>query len=259
MKFARYFSTTSLSLPQLTNHTSCRPLSNRGIEATRLFLENRKYYRKDEGSSAALRRWIPRLPMDFASTPVLANDAVRLEPLGHEHHDGLIAAASDGQLWRNWFTSIPSPESMQREIQRRLTLQQQDQMAPWAVMDPDSGSPLGMTTYMNLDARHRRVEVGSTWLAKSAQGTRINPGMKMLMLERAFTELGCIAVEFRTHWHNRQSRASISRLGAKQDGVLRRHQIMDNGTVRDTVVFSILDSEWPAVREGLFRRLEDSS
>lgn len=113
-----------------------------------------------------------------------------------------------------------------------------------------------MTTYMNLDAPNRRLEIGSTWLAKSAHGSAVNPGMKLLMLERAFTDLGCIAVEFRTHWHNHQSRASITRLGAKQDGVLRSHKIMDNGTVRDTVVFSILDSEWPAVREGLNHRLE---
>lgn len=194
--------------------------------------------------------------MDFAAIPVLANDAARLEPLSYEHHDGLVAASSDGQLWRTWFTSVPSPEDMEQEIRRRTSLQQQSQMAPWAVVDPGTGGVLGMTTYMNLDAPNRRLEIGSTWLAKSAHGSAVNPGMKLLMLERAFTDLGCIAVEFRTHWHNHQSRASITRLGAKQDGVLRSHKIMDNGTVRDTVVFSILDSEWPSVREGLNHRLE---
>ena len=194
--------------------------------------------------------------MDFAATPVLANDAIRLEPLSPEHHDGLVAAASDGELWRTWFTSVPSPETMQQEIRRRTTLQQQGQMAPWAVVDPGTGGVLGMTTYMNLDAPNRRLEIGSTWLKQSAHGSAVNPGMKLLMLERAFTDLGCIAVEFRTHWHNHQSRSSITRLGAKQDGVLRSHRIMGNGTVRDTVVFSILDSEWPAVRESLNHRLE---
>ena len=194
--------------------------------------------------------------MDFAATPMLTNDAGRLEPLSQEHHDGLVAASSDGQLWRTWFTSVPSPEDMEQEIRRRTSLQQQSQMAPWAVVDPGPGGALGMTTYMNLDAPNRRLEIGSTWLAKSAHGSAVNPGMKLLMLERAFTDLGCIAVEFRTHWHNHQSRSSITRLGAKQDGVLRSHRIMGNGTVRDTVVFSILDSEWPAVRESLNHRLE---
>ena len=115
---------------------------------------------------------------------------------------------------------------------------------------------MGMTTFMNLDPGNRRLEIGSTWLGRAAQGTGINPAMKLLMLQRAFEQLRCIATELRTHWHNHQSRAAISRLGAKQDGVLRNHTIFENGIVRDTVVFSILDSEWPAVRAGLEHRVQ---
>lgn len=194
--------------------------------------------------------------MDFADTPVLVNDDVRLEQLSADHHDDLVAAASNGELWRTWYSSVPSPQTMHAEIERRLTLQQQGEMAPWAVVDPTAGGAVGMTTYMHLDAPNRRLEIGSTWLGGTAQGTRINPAMKLLMLQRAFTDLDCLAVEFRTHWHNHQSRAAISRLGAKQDGVLRNHQVMANGTLRDTVVFSILNDEWPAVRQGLLHRLE---
>lgn len=114
---------------------------------------------------------------------------------------------------------------------------------------------MGMTTYLNLDPANRRLEIGSTWLGAQAQGTKINPASKLLLLDRAFEDLGCIAVEFRTHWHNHQSRAAIARLGAKQDGVLRNHTIFENGTIRDTVVFSIIESEWPTVRYGLTERL----
>lgn len=112
-----------------------------------------------------------------------------------------------------------------------------------------------MTTYLNLEPANRRLEIGSTWIGSTAQGTGINAAAKMLLLERAFEELDCIAVEFRTHWHNHQSRRAIERLGAKQDGVLRNHTIFDNGTVRDTVVFSIIAAEWPTVKFGLAERL----
>ena len=141
-------------------------------------------------------------------------------------------------------------------IERRLELQAAGRMAPWAVISRASGLAVGMTTYMNIDASNRRVEIGSTWLGRDAQGTGVNPAAKLLLLARAFDDLGCIAVEFRTHWHNAQSRAAIARLGAKQDGVLRNHQLWRNGTLRDTVVFSIIDSKWPAVRQGLVARLE---
>ncbi len=134
------------------------------------------------------------------------------------------------------------------EIERRLQKQAEGDIAAWAVVERRTGSAVGMTTYLNFDLAHRRLEIGSTWLGQKVQGTGINPAMKLLLLQRAFEELGCIAVEFRTHWHNHQSRAAIARLGAKQDGVLRNHRILPDGTLRDTVVFSILDSEWPAVK-----------
>nr|WP_231637260.1 GNAT family protein [Microbacterium sp. No. 7] len=193
--------------------------------------------------------------------PVLQNDPalqttpVRLEPLSRGHHDDLVAAVSDGELWRAWFTHVPSPDAMAAAIEAKLAQHRAGTTAPWAIVDPRTDRAVGMTTYLNIDAAHRRLEIGSTWIARSAQGTGINPAAKLLLLRRAFDDLGCIAVEFRTHWHNRQSRAAIAKLGAKQDGVLRNHRILDNGTVRDTVVFSIIDREWPTVRLALTERL----
>ena len=195
-------------------------------------------------------------PADFAATPVLEHPLVRLEPLSHGHREDLAVAVEPGELWRTWYTRIPAPEAMSAEIDRRLNLKVDAAMAPYAVVDPATGSAVGMTTFMNLDPGNRRLEIGSTWLGRAAQGTGINPAMKLLMLQRAFEQLRCIATELRTHWHNHQSRAAISRLGAKQDGVLRNHTIFENGIVRDTVVFSILDSEWPAVRAGLEHRVQ---
>lgn len=193
--------------------------------------------------------------MSFSATPLLEHPLVRLEPLGHGHADELAAASATGDLWHTWYTTIPEPDAMAAEIDRRIALQEAGSMAPWAVVDAASGSAVGMTTFMNLDPDNRRLEIGSTWLARGAQGTGINPAAKSLLLTRAFDDLDCIAVEFRTHWHNHQSRAAIARLGAKQDGVLRNHQLWRDGTLRDTVVFSITDAEWPAVRAGLQARL----
>lgn len=194
--------------------------------------------------------------MTFSQTPVLENRWVRLEPLSQEHAERLADAVRIGDLWKTWYTAIPGPEDMAAEIDRRLGLQADGRMAPWAIVSPASGRAVGMTTYMNIDSVNRRVEIGSTWLGRQAQGTAVNPAMKLLMLERAFGELDCIAVELRTHWHNVQSRAAIAKLGAKQDGVLRNHQVGLNGTLRDTVVFSIIDGEWPTVRQGLLARLD---
>nr|WP_255622655.1 GNAT family protein [Tessaracoccus sp. OS52] len=171
------------------------------------------------------------------------------------HRDDLAEAVAVEDLGRTWYTRIPSPDAMAAEIDRRLALKADGKMAPWAVVDPGSGKAVGMTTYMNLDPDNRRLEIGSTWLGRATQGTRINPATKLLLLGRAFDDLGCIAVEFRTHWHNRQSRAAIEKLGAKQDGVLRNHVIFPDGHVRDTVVYSVIDGEWPAVRAGLRARL----
>lgn len=193
--------------------------------------------------------------MDFAATPVLENDIVRLEPLRPAHSDDLAAAVAADDLWRTWYTRIPAPERMAEEIERRLAEQEAGRMAPWAVVDVASGRAVGMTTYLHIEPEHRRVEIGSTWLGAAAQGTGINPAAKLLLLERAFDVLSCICVQLCTHWHNHQSRAAIARLGAKQDGVLRSHAIFPDGHVRDTVVFSIIEPEWPAVRLGLEARL----
>ncbi|OOP61095.1 N-acetyltransferase [Arthrobacter sp. SRS-W-1-2016] len=180
---------------------------------------------------------------------------VTLEPLSTEHHDGLVDAAKDGELWKLWYTSVPTPEGMAAEIDRRLGLQEQGSMLPFATRSKADGKLIGMTTYMNIDAATPRVEIGSTWNASSAQGSGSNPDSKLLLLGHAFETLGCPAVEFRTHWLNHQSREAIARLGAKQDGVLRSHSRTVDGVLRDTVVFSILEHEWPAVRTGLEFRL----
>ena len=190
----------------------------------------------------------------------LTGKYVVLEPLGHEHHNGLVAAALDGELWKLWYTSVPTPDGMAAEIDRRLALQKQGSMLPFAtrLIDPATGGPgrvIGMTTYMNIDADTPRVEIGSTWNAASVHGSGSNPDAKLLLLRHAFESLGCPAVEFRTHLLNHQSREAIARLGAKQDGVLRSHIRSKDGTLRDTVVYSILEHEWPMVRSGLEFRL----
>ncbi|MET3434663.1 N-acetyltransferase [Herbaspirillum seropedicae] len=189
--------------------------------------------------------------MQFLSPITLKGQFATIEPLHPEHHDALIAAVSDGKLWKLWYTAIPKPENMRAEIERRLHLQQQGSMLPFVIRRNDTGALCGMTTYMNADSVHRRVEIGSTWYAASAQRTGINTECKLMMLTHAFEDMHCIAVEFRTHWMNQQSRAAIARLGAKQDGVLRNHMRMPDGSYRDTVVFSIIESEWPTVRRHL--------
>jgi len=197
-------------------------------------------------------------------TPVtLVGKYVVLEPLRPDHHDGLVAAAQDGELWNLWYTSVPTPDGMAAEIDRRLALQESGSMLPFTtrLRDAVTGEPgrvIGMTTYMNIDAAVPRVEIGSTWNALSAQGTGTNPDSKLLLLQHAFDTLGCPAVEFRTHWMNFQSREAIARLGAKQDGVLRSHTRMRDGSLRDTVVFSILVGEWPMVRAALTLRVAKS-
>lgn len=184
---------------------------------------------------------------------LLEGPTVRLEPLEPRHAGDLALAAADGDVWRKWTTRIPAPDEVPAEIDARLAAHAAGRIVPWAVVT--GGRAVGMTTYWATDAANRRLEIGATWLGASAQGTRTNPEAKLLLLSRAFDVLDCIAVEFRTHFHNRQSRAAIERLGAKLDGVLRNHQIGRDGTLRDTVVYSILASEWPAVRLGLLDRL----
>ena len=190
------------------------------------------------------------------SPVTLTGERVTLEPLSHEHHDDLVEAVRDGRLWELWYTSVPTPEGMAAEIDARLAQQAAGTMLPFAMRRNDTGRVVGMTTFMNIEADVPRLEIGSTWTAASAQRTGLNAEAKLLLLGHAFDVLGCLAVEFRTHWHNHQSRTAIARLGAKQDGVLRNHRRMPDGSLRDTVVFSILDSEWPAVRNGLRHRLD---
>ncbi|WP_341395617.1 GNAT family N-acetyltransferase [Arthrobacter sp. G119Y2] len=197
-------------------------------------------------------------PPSFLVPVPLAGAHVALEPLSPDHVPGLIEAVKDGELWNTWYTRIPSPDGMAHEVEARLARQAAGSVVPWAIRRTDTGALCGMTTYLNVRAENRRLEIGSTWLAASAQRTPINTEAKLLLLTRAFEDLDCIAVEFRTHWHNHQSRAAIARLGAKQDGVLRNHEIWRDGTLRDTVVFSIIKSEWPTVRLALASRLARS-
>jgi RimJ/RimL family protein N-acetyltransferase len=197
--------------------------------------------------------------MAFLDPVRLTGDLVTLEPLNPEHHDELVTAASDGRLWELWYTSVPSPATMRADIAAKLAEQAEGTRLPFTVRRNDTGVAVGMTTYLNVEADVPRLEIGSTWTAVSAQRTGVNAESKLLLLAHAFEVLGCLAVEFRTHWHNRQSRAAIERLGAKQDGILRQHRRMADGSLRDTVVFSIIDSEWPAVRNGLRARLGRSA
>ena len=172
--------------------------------------------------------------------------------------DGLTEAVRDGELWKLWYTFIPKAEDMPKEIDRRLGLQASGSMLPFTVFDAD-GKIAGMSTYMNVDAANRRVEIGSTWYAKRVQRSALNTQCKLLLLGHAFEKLDCIAVEFRTHFFNQQSRRGIERLGAKQDGILRNHQIAPNGTLRDTVVYSIIASEWPTAKVHLTYQLNEKA
>src|SRR5215813_5216021 len=194
--------------------------------------------------------------MPWLEPVTLRGAHARLEPLSSDHYDGLIEAVKDGELWKLWYTFVPTPDSMTKEIDRRLGLQQAGSMLPFTVFDA-VGTISGMSTYMNVDAANRRVEIGSTWYARRVQRSALNTQCKLLLLTHAFETLDCIAVEFRTHFFNHQSRRGIERLGAKQDGTLRSHQIAPNGTLRDTVVYSIIASEWPTVKAHLNYQLNE--
>lgn len=186
----------------------------------------------------------------------LSGRHVELVPLERRHHDGLVEAVKDGTLWRLWYTSIPEPEAMAAEIDRRLGLQAAGAMLPFTVIERATGQVVGMTTYMNIDLQGPRLEIGSTWYAARVQRTPLNTEAKLLLLSHAFDDLDCLAVEFRTHFLNHQSRRAIERLGAKLDGILRQHSRMRDGTLRDTCVYSIIASEWPTVRAALNWNLE---
>jgi N-acetyltransferase len=178
---------------------------------------------------------------------------VCLEPLGSQHEATLRVAAADGDLSQLWYTTVPTPDGIAQEITRRLGLQAAGTMLPFAVLK--DGKAVGMTTYMNIDAGTKRVEIGSTWYSKSVQRTPLNTECKLMLLTHAFETLNCVAVEFRTHFMNFQSREAIAKIGAKQDGILRNHLRTSNGELRDTVVFSIIAPEWPTVKAHLQFRL----
>ncbi|HWU99062.1 MAG TPA: GNAT family protein [Oxalicibacterium sp.] len=194
--------------------------------------------------------------MHFLDQVTLVGKRVTLEPLTEAHHDALVSAAADGELWKLWYTTVASPDDMRAYIATALDLRQKQSALPFVIRDNRTGHIVGSTRYMNVDGLNRRVEIGSTWHAASAQRTGINREAKLLLLTHAFETLYCIAVEFRTHWLNHQSRNAIAALGAKQDGVLRNHQRLADGSFRDTVVFSIIESEWPAVKNHLRHGLE---
>jgi N-acetyltransferase len=189
--------------------------------------------------------------MAWLEPVTLRGNHVALEPLDLHHCDELIESVEDGELYKLWYTSVPSPQMMAQEISRRLDQQSAGSWLPFAVIDNASGKASGMTNYMNVDAANRRLEIGGTWYRRNMQRTGANTQAKLLLLGHAFEALNCIAVEFRTHFFNHQSRRAIERLGAKLDGILRSHQIAPNGTLRDTCVYSIIASEWPAVKAHL--------
>ena len=192
----------------------------------------------------------------FVEPVRLAGAHAILDPLALDDEDAIRRAAADGRLWELWYTSVPPPERTRSWIEAALEMRERQGALPFAVRDAASGEVVGSTRYINVDAANRRLEIGHTWYAKRAQRTAINTECKSMLLLHAFETLGCIAVEFRTHWFNFASRAAIARLGAKQDGVLRNHQVLADGSKRDTVVFSVIDNEWPAVKRHLRFQLD---
>lgn len=193
-------------------------------------------------------KWFTDIELGAGSVslrPMVASDAV-----------ALVDAAADGQLWELWYTQVPSADTVEQYVSFALAEKAAGRALPFVVLDADSGEVIGSTRYCNAEPEHRRLEIGYTWYASRYQRTPVNSQCKLLLLEHAFEVLGAVAVEFRTHWHNQRSRQAIARLGAKQDGVLRNHRIEADGARRDTVVFSILDSEWPAVAKALRFRLQ---
>src|SRR5258705_10552796 len=195
------------------------------------------------------KRWIEPI--------MLSGSNFILEPLSPEHLEGMIAAVKDGELWNLWFTSIPSPEKAEAYIKTALDMRENAGAMPFIVRDRETNKIIGCTRYFNVDEVNQRLEIGHTWYAESYQRTAVNTESKYLLLAHAFEKLEAIAVEFRTHWHNHKSRAAIARLGAKQDGVFRNYTKSADGVYRDTVVFSIINLEWPAVKQSLKFKLNN--
>jgi RimJ/RimL family protein N-acetyltransferase len=208
------------------------------------------------GDAGGLAGGQPGFVSDFVEPVTLTGQSwVSLEPLAREHIPEITAAAADGELGSLWFTSAPKAEAVEHWVDMRLASQKPDEGLTFVVRGLD-GTLIGSSSYLHVDAANRRLEIGNTWYMASARRSGVNAETKLLMLGHAFDELGCVAVEFRTHFFNFTSRAAIERLGAKLDGVLRSHQVLPDGSRRDTVVYSILDIEWPAVRNNLRYRLD---
>jgi len=185
----------------------------------------------------------------------LKGDSVEIVPMASSHRDDLVKAASDGELWNLWYTEVPSVETIDQTIEQALTKRSQFGELPFVIKEVKTNKIIGSTRYCNVDNLNKRLEIGYTWYSKSFQRTGTNTETKLLLLTHAFETLGAIAVEFRTNWFNHQSRTAILRLGAKQDGVLRNHQQMADGGYRDTVVFSIIESEWLPIKQNLLTKL----
>lgn len=195
----------------------------------------------------------------FIEPVTLRGQHALLEPLRPEHEAEVQAAVADGELWKLWYTSVPAPDQVRAWTDTALQMREQQGAMPFVIREVRDGVPgavVGATRYFNVDSANRRLEIGHTWHAQRVQRSAVNTECKLMLLTHAFEQLACIAVEFRTHWMNHQSRTAIARLGAKQDGVLRNHQRMPDGSLRDTVVFSIIASEWPTVKRHLQYRLD---
>ncbi len=188
------------------------------------------------------------------SETCLEGTYVALEPLMHSHVDALQSAVRDGELWQLWYASVPSPDEMARYVDTAIKASINGHMA-FAVRNLKTQKIVGTTRFYNVEPAHKRGLIGYTWYAKSAQGTAINTEAKYLLMQYWFDVQHANAVEFRTHFFNEASRRAIERLGAKQDGILRSHQILKDGSIRDTVVYSIIASEWPAVKNNLQAKL----
>jgi len=189
----------------------------------------------------------------------LEGHGVRLEPLAAAHHDALEEAAADGKLWELWFTTIPEPGQTRAYIETALAGQEARHMLPWAVRDLASGTIVGSSRYHDIVAAADRVEIGYTWYGKRWQKSHVNTACKLLLLGHAFDALSCKVVGLRTDNFNFNSQRAIEALGAKKDGVIRYHWPRRDGSIRDTVMYSILASEWPDVRRHLERRLKKNS
>lgn len=185
----------------------------------------------------------------------LEGKSITLLPLEASHQKELLAAAADGELWKLWYTSVPSAATISDYINTALADRKAGAAYPFVVWHKSSQKIIGSTRFYNLEAHNRRLDIGFTWYAQSFQQTRVNTECKFLLLQHAFESLNCIAVQFLTDWHNLRSRQAIARLGARQDGVLRHHRLNPDGSFRDSVVFSITNNEWPGVKKNLNLKL----